>query len=285
MIKLNVLDEPDNTIPKKRAIFVLSCVTGTICAFVAVTVWFSLSYMSAQMQRDVDIVEKSINHLRSKNRESVEIESTVAKLSKLAEEISTIKLNQVGVAQLMVDLSRKIPEKVWLISLDKKGSEIILDGYAITDFDLASFQRALETLPYMKSVELVRSVTVYLNKMFAFDSISNEVLMQIIDTKNQDKFSNFIHTRAQSRNMRVINGPPPAGTLQRDPTETDKTSLGWKRTEKAAPPGFYIWSKGEVMEAKQFSLNLTLDFSRLPNIDQTTDTSLEIQTKEHTGQT
>lgn len=282
MIKLNVLAEPDRSVAKKRAIFVISCVVALVGAFASVAVWLSLSYRVAQIQNEVEVVQRSINTMRSKNRESLEIEATVTRLSKLAEEISAIKLNQVGVAQLMIDLSRKIPEKVWLTSLEKKGPNLALQGYAIADFDLASFQRALETLPYVKTVELERSVTVYLNKMFAFDSVSNEILMQIIDTKNTDKFSSFIQARAQARNMKVVNGPPPAGSLQRDPAETSKTSLGWTKIEKAAPPGFYVWSKSEVMEAKQFNLNLTLDFSKITHDDSSVASSASTENMDKT---
>ncbi|MCS6961276.1 MAG: PilN domain-containing protein [Deltaproteobacteria bacterium] len=262
MIKLNLLPEPDPAITIRRAIFVMTALMS-VCLILGLVVYSTyLNRRLTYIRNEITSMERMVSTLREKNKEGREIEETVAYLSKLAEDISKIKLNQIGVSQLLTEISKKIPDKVWLLSLDKEDDVVKLEGFAMSDFDLANFQRGLETIPWIKKVELIQSITVYLTKVFAYDSLSKDLLMQVVENKNQGKFVSFIQNQARIKGLKTFNTPPPAGALETDKIE-GQTTIGWVKTGTQINPGVYIWTRGDTLEAKHFLLELFLAFERM----------------------
>ncbi len=264
MIKLNLWPEPDKDLTIKRAVFVISLTLGILAVIIQALFLVHLVTQTYLLQSEIEHVNNLISSLQTKNKESKEFEKTVNYLSRLAEEISQIKLNQLGVAKLLLELSNKIPDRVWLTTLDKKGLVLKLEGYALSDVDLANFQKSLELAELFDRVDLVKSVTVYLTKLFAYDSITKQLLMNMSETKDQSKFTNFIQNRAQNLGIKVIKGTPPSGILLNDSDlNQGTTKLSWRTNNQAIQAGIYLWSKPETLEAKNFVLETKINFRKL----------------------
>ncbi|MCS6893998.1 MAG: PilN domain-containing protein, partial [Deltaproteobacteria bacterium] len=164
-----------------------------------------------------------------------------------------------------IEISKKIPDKVWLTSIIKDFNTLRLTGYALSDFDLATFQKGLETAHLFEKVELISSITVYLLKQFAYDSLSKNLIMSISESKDQGRFASLIQNKAKDVGLNVIKSAPPSGILELEENQLNQTKLGWTQTSKQSPSGMYIWSKNEMLEAKSFILEATINFKKIIN--------------------
>jgi len=259
MIKINFLPEPDRSLSLKRLIFI-SASTG-FGAIIVFWVSFAVSsYWNLDLLKEESAsLSQRLNVIKQQNKELRELEETLNKLTKLAEDIHNLKASQFGVSKFLIDLATKVPEKVWFREFAFGGLKYEIKGYALSDQDLADFQRALQSLPYSKTVELIKSQTTYLFKNFAFDSVTRELFMDVSDLQHQSQFFNFISNSAKERGLAVFKKPPPQSLLQT--AEMVEKSIAWKPLSGASEIGVFIWSKPESLEAKQFELRGEIFFS------------------------
>jgi type IV pilus assembly protein PilN len=95
-----------------------------------------------------------------KRLEAVKREISKAKTNKkiLQEKLKIIEnlnKNRTRPIEIMSVLASRIPEKMWLQSLDKKGQRVTLQGIALDDETIANFMKKLEQSKMFTAVELV----------------------------------------------------------------------------------------------------------------------------------
>ena len=56
---------------------------------------------------------------------------------------------------MLDELAKRIPDKIWLISLKQKGSTIELKGAALDNRFVSKFMSDLESSPYFSRVDLI----------------------------------------------------------------------------------------------------------------------------------
>ncbi len=155
MIRINLL--PVRAAQKKErlrsqvTILVLSVVGSiTVCALV----WMSLSVKVDDVQAEI----------RAKNAEIARLKKTIGEVDqfkKLQNELrgkldilSTLKANRSGPVRLLDELSKVIPEKVWITTFTESGGEIVIAGAGLTEESVADFMGKLEASAYYMNVEL-----------------------------------------------------------------------------------------------------------------------------------
>jgi len=155
MIEINLL--PLKEVRRKETRRFQKSVT-LLLAVLLILVLFYLKWSADQRERKL-------------NRRIAEVKAEIAKLDKVVAEVSNIrkekeKLEQrlkvaeglekgrLSAAILLDDLSRRVPEKLWLESLKKQGDRVEINGIALDDETIADFMIALRSSPYVKDVEL-----------------------------------------------------------------------------------------------------------------------------------
>jgi type IV pilus assembly protein PilN len=105
-------------------------------------------------------------------REIVRVETEILSNKKLMEEIEKLKAQKElyrtqfeiieklkkdkrGPVIMLDELAKRIPDKIWLISLKQKGSTIELKGAALDNRFVSKFMSDLESSPYFSRVDLI----------------------------------------------------------------------------------------------------------------------------------
>ena len=71
--------------------------------------------------------------------------------------IEQLKKNQTGPVIMLDEISKSIPERVWLTKITESGGRISMEGNAISNTDLASFINSLKNTKGFSNVELTES--------------------------------------------------------------------------------------------------------------------------------
>ncbi len=155
MIEINLLPLREarrkETVRFQVSVFILTVI-------LALAVVFFLKWNADQRERQLDGQIKSV-------------QAEIARLNKIVGEINRIKREKellerrlkvieglergrLGAAKLFDELSRRVPEKLWLEKVSKKGSTLHLEGIALDDETIADFMTTLEASPLISRVEL-----------------------------------------------------------------------------------------------------------------------------------
>lgn len=159
MIKINLL-------PKERRRRALSMgrpvLTGVlVCVVVLLGMLGAWWWLEGQVQAlQQDIRQKSAELERYKN-EIKKVEQFLSEKKRLEERLQVVaKLaaEQEGPVRLLDQLSRVLPDEVWLTGMNKTKEKLTLQGYAFSNFGIANFMTELGKLqPMLRNVELTFS--------------------------------------------------------------------------------------------------------------------------------
>jgi len=155
MIQINLL--PLREARRKETVrFQISVFVLTI--LLALAVIFYLKWNAAQREQELD------QEIRTVQAEIAKLNKVVGEINKIKKEkerverrvkiIESLERGRMGAARLLDELSNKVPDKVWIEKMDKKGASLRLEGIALDDETIADFMTMLETSPLVKKVEL-----------------------------------------------------------------------------------------------------------------------------------
>lgn len=87
-----------------------------------------------------------------------EFEQSMMELETKIDVIWQKKSEQAGPVHLLDGVSRSLPDRVWLSSLDQNPKGVAIRGFAYTNVDVAQFMANLEASDYFSDVQLVQSI-------------------------------------------------------------------------------------------------------------------------------
>lgn len=166
MIKINLLvareERKKESIRKEATIFVL--------VMVLVLVGIGFVQWTSSRQREEIITQIRNSKTELKRLELIKREINRAKANKkiLQEKLNIIENlneNRTRPIHIMSFLASKIPEKMWLKSLDKKDQKLTLQGIALDDETIANFMKKLQQSKMFTAVELVVTERVTIEKL------------------------------------------------------------------------------------------------------------------------
>lgn len=104
-----------------------------------------------RLRADIAQLDKVIAEVKNiaKEKEAIELKLRV---------LDDLRRARTGPVRALDDLAQKIPERVWLISFQEKGGQLVVRGGAVTNEDLADFLRVLKSSSFFKNPALKRSV-------------------------------------------------------------------------------------------------------------------------------
>ncbi len=79
--------------------------------------------------------------------------------------VESLQADRSMVVHLLDELVRKLPDGVYLKSIDRKGASVKLAGYAQSNARVASFMRSLDDSPWLDAPALVETKAIMLNNV------------------------------------------------------------------------------------------------------------------------
>ena len=156
MIKINLLAEAKPT-KKKRGVSALGgagrlnvfLLAGTIAvglAVIGVEYWLR-NAQQKEVDEKIRIAQAEVTRLDAILKEVKDYEDKKARLQKKVDLINQLKQNQRGPVRLMDEVSRALPDLLWLERMDYRSNAIDLVGKALNPNAVANFLENLKRVP------------------------------------------------------------------------------------------------------------------------------------------
>jgi type IV pilus assembly protein PilN len=166
MIRINLLAVDRGPIAKKKAPGVTAAQRVTIGAalillstVVSVGWWFwSLRQEGIRLDADIARAEVEANQLRSVLAKVQRFETRKAQLQQRVTLIEQLRRGQTGPVHILDEVSRALPDRLWLVSMSQRGSDFTLAGQTTSLTGVSDFVANLEASKWFKRpVEIIDS--------------------------------------------------------------------------------------------------------------------------------
>ena len=159
MIKINLLPKER----RRRAISVgrpvVYVVVGCALAVGGMAVgWWWLEGQVQHLQQDIGQKRVELERYRNEIKKVEQFLSEKKRLEERLRVVAKLAADQGGPVRLLDQLSRALPDEVWLTSMNKSKDKLVLQGYAFSNPGIANFMTELQKLkPTILNVELTFS--------------------------------------------------------------------------------------------------------------------------------
>jgi type IV pilus assembly protein PilN len=167
MIRINLLAADREKQPRKAASlgFDIGQKVTLVCSLILVATalgvgwwWWMLDRESARLTSEIAAAERETARLKTILTQVAQFETQKQQLQQRVSLIEELRKGQTGPAHLVDQLSRAMPEMLWLTSLSQDGGEITVDGRCTTLTALSDFVSNLERSGYFRRpVEILDS--------------------------------------------------------------------------------------------------------------------------------
>jgi type IV pilus assembly protein PilN len=159
MIKINLLAEGKRAVTRKAKAAPRTrvaredlgqwlLVAGVLLGILVAGGWWFLLYRDSQQKdREIAVAQKEVDELQAIIKEVEEYKDKKAKLEHKIQVITDLKLNQQGPVRLMDQISRALPELLWLDRMQVSGANVTLNGQAFNTNAVANFIENLDKVP------------------------------------------------------------------------------------------------------------------------------------------
>ncbi len=122
-----------------------------IATFLGVGWWFwSLRQTSARLDADIAKGEVETQQLRSVLAQVQKFEARKAQLQQRVSLIEQLRRGQSGPVHLLDELSKAVPERLWLTEMTQKGDDFVIAGMTTSLTGLSDFVANLESSVWFK---------------------------------------------------------------------------------------------------------------------------------------
>ena len=127
-------------------------------ALIVVWWWWSLGKASTELDQRIADAERETARLRSLIQQVAQFEQQRAQLQQRVSLIEQLRKGQSGPVHMLDQLSRALPETMWLTDLKQAGDDVTIDGRCTSLTALSDFVANLENSNYFaRPVEIVDS--------------------------------------------------------------------------------------------------------------------------------
>jgi len=150
--------KPAVTMPAAQRVTVGACIVllGTV---LGIGWWFwSLRTQSQTLDREIAKAETDTRNLRSVLAQVQKFETRKEQLQQRVTLIEQLRKGQAAPARVLDQISRSVPDRLWLADLKQAGNDFTLDGFATSMTALSDFVAGIEgTKWFRKPVEIIDS--------------------------------------------------------------------------------------------------------------------------------
>jgi type IV pilus assembly protein PilN len=165
LIKINLLAADRERVKRKAKFQVagqkitVGCSLIVVAAALIVGWWYwSLQGESADLDQQIADAERETVRLQSVIQQVQQFEARRGQLQQRVTLIEQLRKGQTGPVHLLDQISRALPDTMWLTQLKQAGSDIVIDGQCTTLTALSDFVSGLEASNlFVRPVEIVDS--------------------------------------------------------------------------------------------------------------------------------
>jgi type IV pilus assembly protein PilN len=178
MVKINLLAEGKRPIIARRAKQPLLQLSGTnaanlmlvtllVAGVLSAVIWyFLLENKIKKKNADIAVAQKEVNELQQVIKEVEEFKRRRDELTRKVQIITDLKNNQRGPVQIMDEVSRALPELLWLTNMDVTPNAINFRGTAMNMSAVANFIENLDRVepfrePILQDTSRARAAGAY----------------------------------------------------------------------------------------------------------------------------
>ena len=122
--------------------------------------FWAIGQESARLEQELSAAEQEAQRLRGVLSEVQRFEAQKAALTQRVALIEELRRGQTGPVHMLDEISRALPERLWLVEMTQKGDEVSIDGRTSTLSALTDFVANLQNSQYFRRpVEIVSSTT------------------------------------------------------------------------------------------------------------------------------
>ncbi len=164
MIKINLLSEGKRSTAVRRSrttrdtlptdlgqVLLLGIVLLALVGCVAY--WFVNRGKIRDKGREIDVAQAEYDKLEEVIKEVEAFKAKKAELEHKIDVITELKANQRGPVRVMDEISRAVPELLWLTDMEMSANQIKLKGQAYNNNAIASFTENLDRVPEFQEPE------------------------------------------------------------------------------------------------------------------------------------
>lgn len=119
--------------------------------------WYWLSSTKSYLTAEKQTLEVRLADLREKVKEVESYEKDKKLFEQKISIIQNLKKSQKGPVRVLDEVSRMLPERVWLISIREKDGSIIVTGAGMTNDDIVKYVNNLKSSKVFQNVQLTES--------------------------------------------------------------------------------------------------------------------------------
>lgn len=120
-------------------------------------VWWYLSDQARDLTQQTVTLNAELAALKVKVKEVENYEQNKKTFEEKIKIIEQLRKNQSGPVHLLEEISRSLPDRVWLMALSEQGGKIDLEGKAVTNAEIVDFINTLKTSRYISDILLIES--------------------------------------------------------------------------------------------------------------------------------
>ena len=122
--------------------------------------YWALSRDSSQIDAEIAAAQQETTRLHSVIQQVQQFEQRKAQLQQRVVLIEQLRKGQTGPVHMLDQISRALPQMLWLSELKQAGTDVLIDGKSTTLTGLSEFVSNLEASGYFKrSIEIVDTKT------------------------------------------------------------------------------------------------------------------------------
>jgi len=159
MIKINLLPREER---RRRAPMNTGVLLGIVgVAVVALAMGYGWFWLNGEVGRLQEEIQRTQAELRRFEELAKQVDRFQAEKKRLEEKLKIIQalmLAQGGPVRLLDEVSKALPNEVWLTTLTRAGKRLDVSGIAFSNFTIATFMTNLgQAAPLISNVDLVVS--------------------------------------------------------------------------------------------------------------------------------
>lgn len=155
MIRINLLPQAERAKKPTTVRGSIFVILGAV-ALVAVMalLWLNLKMQISDLNQQIEQAQAELVKYQAIEKEVAKYRADKRNLEEKLASIDRLKAGQVGPVHVLDEVSRLLPQGMWLTSLNNSASRLTLQGFAFSNFTIADFMTQLTKAPSGRFTEV-----------------------------------------------------------------------------------------------------------------------------------
>ena len=186
MIRINLLPHREEKRKARRQQFyALAILVSVLAAVIVLAVHLTYSQFIEGQQEVNDILKNEIAKINKEIEEIKNLKEQTQALLARKQIIENLQRDRSEAVRLLSEMTRQMPEGIYIRSLKQDGARVSIAGYAQSSARVSTFMRNVEASPWLEKPQLIEIKAVEVNKKRLNEFTMNVWLKREAPPENQ----------------------------------------------------------------------------------------------------